>query len=216
VIELASDEPVPDRPFAAASWTATDEAVLDRMWHRLRGHARTYAVGDVARRSRAGPTRNERTDKLVDADGSVHTIVLPDLARALRSDDLFAVGFFGQARSGVDHTPIMELEAALIADMWRMDGLVAYYNAFYPEAGWGNLVLFADAATEAAWGGDRRHVDAVRRSPDHYHSIRLHHAHAAGGVLGSGPIEITRTRYLDYGGDRPWRAVRARSSGGPP
>ena len=209
MIELASDELVPGRPFTAPAWTVTDEAVLSRMWDRLRAHARTYATGPVARPA-ADPAANDRTDKLVDIDGSVHTIVLPDLRRALRSEDLFAVGFFGQARTGVDHTPIMVLEAELIADMWQNDGPLAYYNAFYPEAGWGNLVLFADAETERRWGSDPRHGDAVRRSGTHYHSIRLHHARASGGLLGTGPIAITRTRYLDYDGDRPWRAVRDR------
>lgn len=212
MIRLASDELVPDRPFTAPSWTLTDETVLDRMWDRLRVHARTYESEPVAQ---PGPERaaNDRMDKAVDPDGSAHTIVLPDLPRALRLQDLFAVGFFGQARTGVDHAPIMELETELIADMWRNDGLIAYYNAFYPEAGWGNLVLFADAETERAWGDDRRHVDAVRRSPDHYYSIRLHHAQASGGLLGTGPIRITRTRYLDYEGDRRWRAVRDRGFG---
>lgn len=212
MIQLASDESVPDRPFTATAWTSTDEAVLDRMWDRLRAHARTCEAGPVARPA-AKRTANDRTDRLHDPDGSVHTIVFPDLRLALRSDDLFAVGFFGQARTGVDHTPIMELEAELIEDMWQNHGLVAYYNAFYPEAGWGNLVLFADAETERAWGDDRRHVDAVRRSPDHYHSIRLHHARASSGLLGTGPIRIARTRYLDYAADRPWRAVRERGIG---
>jgi hypothetical protein len=212
VIELGADELVPARPFTAPAWTTTDEAVLDRMWGRLRSHARTHEAGRVPGYP-AEREANDRTDKIVDPDGSVHTIVVPHLPRALHSDDLFAVGFFGQARAGVDHAPIIELEAELISDMWRNDGLVAYYNAFYPEAGWGNLVLFADAETERAWGDDRRHVVAVRRSPDHYHSIRLHHARALGGLLGSGPIRITRTRYLDFAGDRPWHAVRERSLG---
>ncbi|HSL75908.1 MAG TPA: hypothetical protein VK867_03115 [Candidatus Limnocylindrales bacterium] len=209
--ELAPGETVEDRPFASPSWTRTDEAILERMWARLRAYAGMFRELAGKAPATARRSANDRSDKLVDADGSVHTIVLPNVRRALRSDDLFAVGFFGQARTGVDHTPIMLLEAELIADMWRTEGLVAYYNAFYPEAGWGNLVLFADAAAEAAWGGDRRHAEAVRRSPDHYHSIRLHHARASGGFLGTGSIEITRTRYLDYGAERPWRAVRERT-----
>ena len=161
MIQLASDESVPDRPFTATAWTSTDEAVLDRMWDRLRAHARTCEAGRVARPA-AKRTANDRTDRLHDPDGSVHTIVFPDLRLALRSDDLFAVG---------------------------------------------------DAETERAWGDDRRHVDAVRRSPDHYHSIRLHHARASSGLLGTGPIRIARTRYLDYAADRPWRAVRERGIG---
>ena len=201
MIELGPSEHVAGRPFSTPDWTRKDSAVLSRMFSRLRTHAATYArdAGD-------------RLDKLTEPDGSVHTIVLPDLERMRRVGDLFGVGFFGQARRNVDHTPIMELEAALIADMPRTAGLVAYYNAFDPDEGWGNLVLFEDAVAERAWGGDPRHIDAVRRSATHYHSIRLHHALAAGGLLGSGPIEIIRTRYLDYAEDPPWRAVREREA----
>lgn len=203
MIELGSDERVAGRPFTAPDWTRKDEAVLRRMWSRLRGHVASIAA------DRPG----DRLDRIRNPESSVHTIVLPDLARALRTEDLFGVGFFGQARRRVDHTPIMELEAALIADMPTTPGLVAYYNAFHPTAGWGNLVLFADEALERAWGDDPRHVDAVRRSATHYHSIRLHHARAIGGLLGEGTIEIIRTRYIDYRDARPWRAIRERGEG---
>lgn len=198
-MELRADELIADRPFAAPDRTAEDGEVLRRMWTRLRIHVQGMGAAD-----RSG----HRLDRVADADGSVHTIVLPNLRRALTSDDLFGVGFFGQARQQVDHSPIIELEAALIADMPSTPGLVAYYNAFDPSAGWGNLVLFEDQGVERAWGGDPRHADAVRRSPAHYHSIRLHHARAVGGLLGSGAIQIIRTRYIDFGDDPPWRAIR--------
>ena len=203
MIELGADETVADRPFAALDRTGEDGEVLRQMWARLRSHVQ--GLGAAADRP------EHRLDRATDADGSVHTMVLPNMRRAMASNDLFGVGFFGQARHQVDHTPIIELEAALIADMPSTPGLVAYYNAFDPSAGWGNLVLFEDQGVERAWGGDPRHVDAVRRSPAHYHSIRLHHATAIGGLLGSGPIEIVRTRYLDFADDPPWRAVRERT-----
>lgn len=199
MIELRADERVADRPFAAPDRTTKDGEVLERMWARLRAHVATVAV--------EGARAPDRRDRVIDADGSVHTIVLPRLARA-GTADLFGVGFFGQARHQVDHTPIMDLEAALIADMPRTPGLVAYYNAFVPTDGWGNLVLFESHAVERRWGGDPRHVEAVRRSSTHYHAIRLHHARAVGGLLGSGRIEIIRTRYIDFADDPPWRAIR--------
>jgi hypothetical protein len=207
VIDLAPDERVAGRPFAAPGWTRQDEEVLGRMWTRLRKHLAWIAF-DAG--GAAAATKTSRLDKVTDPDASVHTIVLPDLRRASGTGDLFGVGFFGQARRSVDHTPIIDLEAALIDDMPRTPGLVAYYNAFDPDAGWGNLVLFEDHAAEAAWGADPRHVEAVRRSPAHYHSIRLHHARAMGGLLGTGPIEIIRTRYIDFADDPAWRAIRQR------
>lgn len=208
MIELGPQEVVSGRPFAAPESIRKDGAVLRRMWARLRRHVAACAT-EVD--GRGEPTVGDRVDRITDPDASIHTIVLPDVERAVRAGDLFGVGFFGQARSGVDHTPIMELEAALIADMPRTAGLVAYYNAYHPAAGWGNLVLFSDEAAERAWGGDPRHTEAVRRSPAHYHSIRLHHARAAGGLIGIGPIDILRTRYIDFGDDPPWRAIRQRS-----
>ena len=203
MIELRSDERVAGRPFTGTDWTRKDETVLRRMWSRLRRHVATLADDGSG-------ALVERFERVSDPDASVHTIVLPDLSRALQADDLFGVGFFGQTRRRVDHTPIMELEAALIADMPRTPGLVAYYNAYHPAVGWGNLVLFADQVAERAWGDDPRHVEAVRRSATHYHSIRLHHARGVGGLRGTGPIDIIRTRYIDYRDDRPWRAIRER------
>jgi hypothetical protein len=209
MIELRAAERVTGRPFAAPAWTTRDEDVLRGMWDRLRAHVRDVKASEVVS---GAERRTQRFDRETGADGSVHTMVLPSLPRAFLTADLFGVGFFGQARQHVDHSPIMELERALIADMPTTPGLVAYYNAFDPTAGWGNLVLFEDHVVERAWGGDPRHVEAVRRSPDHYRSIRLHHARAVGGLLGSGPIEITRTRYIDYADDPPWRAVRERKA----
>jgi hypothetical protein len=55
----------------------------------------------------------------------------------------------------------------------------------------------------------------VGLSATHYHSIRLHHALAQGGLLRSGPIHIIRTRYLDFADDPPWRAVREREVASP-
>ena len=210
MIQLGPQELVSGRPFAAPVWVRNDGAVLRRMWARLRRHVATLVTDPDGRRQ---PLTGHRVDRITDPDASIHTIVLPDVSRAVRDGDLFGVGFFGQARHGVDHTPIMGLEAALIADMPRTAGLVAYYNAYDQGAGWGNLVLFSDETAERAWGGDPRHIEAVRRSTVHYHSIRLHHAQAAGGLLGLGPIDILRTRYIDYRDDPPWRAIRERSVG---
>lgn len=209
-MQLGPQEVVSGRPFAAPHWVRKDGAVLSRMWARLRRHVATLVTDADGRRP---PLTGDRVDRITDPDASIHTIVLPDVARAVGDADLFGVGFFGQARQGVDHTPIMELEAALIADMPTTAGLVAYYNAYHQEAGWGNLVLFHDETAERAWGGDPRHIEAVRRSAVHYHSIRLHHARAAGGLLGLGPIDILRTRYIDFRDDPPWRAIRPGSVG---
>jgi hypothetical protein len=191
---------VADRPFTALARTREDVALMTAMLDRLRAHVAT--VTGHRRRTRS------RIDRVTDDDRSQHQIVLPSIARTRRPGDLFAVGFFGQARGDVDHAPIVELESALIEDMPGTPGLVAYYNTFQPGTGWGNLVLFEDEQLKAAWGGDPRHADAVVRSSRHYHSIRLHNARAVGGLTGSGGIELIRTRLLDYREVPAWRAVR--------
>ena len=95
-------------------------------------------------------------------------------------------------------------------------GLVAYYNSFHRLAGWGNLVLFEDERTKDAWGSDPRHAAAVARSPRHYHSIRLHNARVVDGLMGSGDLELIRTRYLDFGRAAAWRAMQAPDEAGAP
>lgn len=197
---LGRGEDVPDRPFADAGRSDADAAVMARMLERLRAHVAAVLPDPTAP---AG-----RFDRFTDDLGGHHKIVLPALERAHRAGDLFAVGFFGQARADVDHGPIVALEGALIDDMPGTPGLVAYYNTFHPDAGWGNLVLFESEAAKDGWGSDPRHAEAVRRSPTHYHSVRLHNARAIGGLRGTGGIELIRTRYLDFGGPTAWRATR--------
>jgi hypothetical protein len=198
---LRPDEVVTDRPFTAPSHGEEDRAILDRMLTRLRRHMAEVVVpsGDV-----------RRDDRFTDpADGSQHSLIVADVARATAHRSLVVVGFFGQARMDVDHAPIVDLEQAIMADMGTEPGLVVYYNVHWPAEGWGNLVLFDDWTAKDRWGrDDPRHTEAVRRSPAHYHSIRLHHGIIDDGLPGEGTVRLVRTRYLDYR-DRPaWRAVR--------
>lgn len=195
MIRLEPGAHVPGRAFTEVARSRADAAVMTTMLGRLRAHV-------------AAVDESPRFDRFTDPDGSQHKIVLPGHLGIQRPGDLFGVGFFGQARTGVDHAPIIDLEAALIDDMPGTRGLVAYYNTFHAATGWGNLVLFEDEDAKSAWGGDRRHADAVARSPAHYHSIRLHHARVVGGLTGTGGLELIRTRYLDYEGEATWRAIR--------
>ena len=56
------------------------------------------------------------------------------------------------------------------------------------------------------------HGEAVARTPQHYHSLRLHHAELADGVLGPSELELVRTRYLDFSVHGLERAARARAA----
>lgn len=204
MIELGPDTVIPERPFTSMERTEEDVAILSRMLDRLRIHVR-----DVVRTRIRAKGMEPVDDRPVDADGSRHTIILPDPDRLLDREDLAVVAFFGQARVDVDHAAIVDLEQALIADMTGSASPLAYHNVFWPGVGWGNLVLFADAATKDAWGHqDPRHREAVARSPRHYHSIRLHHGVLRHGLAGSEPIILVRTKYIDYASDPAWRAMR--------
>jgi hypothetical protein len=196
VIELAAAEPTPGRNFAHADHGRRDLAVMNRMLGRLRLHIEQVGADRAA---------GSRCDLFTDDEGE-HLIVLPHPDLLPITGELTAVGFFGQARSNIDHTPILDLEDALIEDMPSHAGLAAYYNVHWPDTGWGNLVLFVDDGAKDGWGHDQRHFDSIELSPRHYHSIRLHNGGLPGGLPGAGVIHLVRTKYLDF--DRPWRAVR--------
>lgn len=198
MIEIGPTQELPDRPFTALAHGEHDLAVMGEMLTRLRRHVREVDL-----------TPGHRDDRF--ADDAEHMIVLPDTSLVTTTSDLFAVGFFGQARADVDHRPIVELEERLVRTMPGTPGLVAYYNVHWPGRGWGNLVLFTDEATKAGWGHDDVHRDAVDRSPAHYHSIRLHNGAVDGGLLGNASIRPVRTRYLDFATDPPWCGVRRHS-----
>jgi hypothetical protein len=195
VIRLGPTEEVADHPFTAVGHGRHDVSVMNRMLDRLRCHVGRIDLS-------AGP----RDDRFV--DHGEHMIVLPNPSLLPSAADLVAVGFFGQARSDVDHGPIVAIEERLVRLMPRTPGLVAYYNVHRPPTEWGNLVLFTGDTAKDGWGDDELHRDAIARSSDHYHSIRLHNAVVAGGVPGGAPIRLVRTKYLDFDHEPTWRALR--------
>ena len=201
MIRLDAETEVPDRPFAALASTVEDLAVMERMLTRLERHLGFAGPGGCRREPRRqlhGSRRPWDPSDRRDRCGS-----------RTRAGALVVVGFFGQARLDVDHGPIVDLESALIADMAAAVNPLVYYNVHWPGVGWGNLVLFTGEDDERTWGrDDPRHAEAVARSPAHYHSIRLHVGSLPGGIVGRQPIELRRTRYFDFSGPEPWRAVR--------
>ena len=195
-LKLAPGEPVPGRPFAAAEHTHADLAILRQMRATL---ARRLLEGTLPAPD-AGPLEH--------GDGTAHWLCVPDARALATTRPVAAVGFFGQARAGIDHAPIVEREHAIVARAAAFEGLLTYYNLRLADGRYGNLVLFATAAEKAHVTADAVHGEAVTRTPRHYHSLRLHHAELADGVLGAAELELVRTRYLDFGADATWSAVR--------
>ncbi|MBA3398860.1 MAG: hypothetical protein H0U01_02760 [Acidimicrobiia bacterium] len=200
MIELGCDETAPGRSFTAPRNSAADLRMMNRMVRWLRVHV-MEVVADQ-------PDAVADDRRVLDDAGSLHRVVLPDLRSVGCGADLAGVGFFGQARTDVDHTPICDLEQQLISAMGDGDGLVAYYNLHRPSEGWSNLVLFTDAEHEHAWGHDTVHREAVHRASTHYRSIRLHYGLLPGGWAGTAPMRLDRTTYLDYRDSQTWRAGR--------
>jgi hypothetical protein len=191
-LRLAAGEEAPGHSFANPAWTARDLAVLGKVRAALREKA-------VATRRRSRWTA---------ADGAVHWLVVPDWELLVSAAPATAIGFFGQAREDVDHGPIVALEHELLAHAEAIDGLLAYHNVRFADGQWGNLVVFAAADDPAGVRADVRHVEAVSRTPRHYHSLRLHVGTLDTGALGELEPRIARTLYLDFSSDPPWRAVR--------
>jgi hypothetical protein len=189
---LAPDAPVPGRPFADPARSDDDLAALAAIRAAL---VRRHAAG-------GGPGR------WVDAAGAEHWLVAPDWDALASTRPAVAVGFFGQARADVDHAPIVDLEHDILARAASFAGLLAYCNVRFADGQWGNLVLFADAGGPGHVWGDAVHADAIARTPRHYHSLRLHRASLAGGLLGEDGLRLERTSYYDFASDPVWRAVR--------
>ena len=193
---LAPDEIALERPFAAVEHTHADLAILRAMRHALAARVRKGSLPHPD----AGPQEHP--------DGTEHWLCVPWPQALAEAMPVTAVGFFGQARLGVDHGPILEREHEIIARAARFDGLLTYYNLRLADGRYGNLVLFDWPGSKGHVAGDPVHSEAVALTPLHYRSLRLHHARLADGVLGPSELELERTRYLDFSGDAPWSAVR--------
>lgn len=193
---LAPHDLTPERPFAAIEHTHTDLAILRAMRRTL------------AARLRAGSVPPADAGSLSEADGTEHWICVPCPSALAAMGPVAAVGFFGQARADIDHGPIVVREHDIVARAAGFGGLLTYYNLRLADGRYGNLVLFDAPPSKGHVTLDPVHAEAVSLTPRHYHSLRLHHAELAAGVLGAGELELLRTRYLDFDSEPAWSAVR--------
>jgi hypothetical protein len=140
--------------------------------------------------------------------GESHWLVVPELRALVQSRSAFGVGFFGQVREHVDHSPILEVEQSLLARAPFFPGLLAYYNVRFVTGQWGNLVLFAGEDDPVRVRSDPTHLEALARTADHYRSVRLHRLHFPDGAVGGAPPALESTLLIDFSETPPWRAVR--------
>jgi hypothetical protein len=134
--------------------------------------------------------------------------VVPALRALAASRPAFGVGFFGQAREHVDHSPILDLEQDLVARASRFPGLLAYYNVRFADGQWGNLVLFAAQDDAERVRSDPTHQEALARTAAHYRSVRLHRLGFPDGAVGEAPPTLESTLLIDFSEAPAWRAIR--------
>jgi len=199
IIQLQSSEIIDDHPFTHPEENGGDLQILQFMVKKLRS---------ILSESDDLPSQSEPVKlNLKDVDGA-HKIILVDKDYLTSNQDLLAVGFFGQARTDIDHTRIIKLEDDLIEQFGEFPELLAYYNLHLPSDQWGNLVLCRGEAFKEHWRDNPTHQQAVEYTPSHYHSIRLHNGLIPGGMIGQNEFKLIRTKYYDYRQDEIWRAVR--------
>ena len=186
---------VPERPFSDPAASTDDVTIIQDMI--------THLHDLLARSSKTPPVYLDRQEE----DGKRHRLVVPNWQALRRKRDLVAVSFFGQLRPQVDHKPINDLEEDIRERLTRVRGLLAYYNLLMPGRGFGNLVLFRSDRAKARWRSNNAHGEAVRLTPQHYYSVRLHNGIIRGG-LEAGAYELVRTKYYDYRNGTTWRAIR--------
>lgn len=199
IIQLQLSEIIHDRPFSHPQENVADLQILQFMAKKLR--TILTEAGDFS--SQLDPIKLN----IKDADGA-HKIILVDWRYLMTNHDLTAVGFFGQARTDIDHTRIIKLEDTLIEQFGDYPGLLGYYNLHLPTGQWGNLVLCRDDAFKEHWRDNPTHQQAVEYTPSHYHSIRLHNGLIPGGMASQNGFKLVRTKYYDYREGKTWRAVR--------
>jgi hypothetical protein len=137
-------------------------------------------------------------------------LAVPDGRALLVARDVAAVGFFGELRAGVDHTPLFEHERAVARTFPEFAplGFLSYFDLGPVHGRYGNLILFWTPEVPDAWHRGAVHGAAVAAAPVHYHHIRLHKGRIPGPLMGDGAIKVQRTQYLDFDGPREWRGLR--------
>jgi hypothetical protein len=189
---LRADEHVAGRDFCDPAHTAGDLATLRGLRDAFRSQVGRRAASVL---------------RFSDGIGE-HVVAVPDWTALARTQAVALVGFFGQSRDDVDHSPIVAMERNIVARAGEFPGLLAYHNARLGESHWGNMVLFASRASVAGLAPDPMHIRAVASAPNHYESLRLHRGSLADGLLGDADVRLEETLYLDFSAHPAWRGLR--------
>ena len=101
-----------------------------------------------------------------------------------------------------------KVDADLVAELRQHPHMLCYCSIETGDGNWHNLVLMSDDEAIGHWRDSHRHAWAVDSlTPRFYRHIRLHNGVLPCG-LASERIVLTSTKYYDYEGETPWRAMR--------
>ena len=190
-----------DRPFTHPELTLGDRETLQSILNRLR---------DLVTAPEGVP---EQPRPLVlfhrDPDGRKHRVVICDLPALVSDVKITIVGFMGSRCPDVDPSPLDAVDDELIAGFPHYPDVLGYCSSQQPGGNWANLVLLRGPEALGQWAASPRHAFAAKAmAPEFYQYIRLHNGWLDGGILSGNSIELHRTKYYDYQGLLPWRAVR--------
>jgi len=213
LLELAPDEIVVGRPFTQIQNNASDLAYLEHARCLVRELLHTHMLEEYRL---VNPDIHALEMLGVDADFNAgYRIIIVNRAALLSHAPLVAVGFCGHKRHHLSPgllDEMSELDAKLVEDMRAQSHMLSYCSVERTDGNWCNLVLIRTPQGIEQWRDGQRHAYATELlSPQYYQWIRLHNGLLPRG-LASPHIEITRTKYYDFGdgnGDETWRAIRA-------
>jgi hypothetical protein len=194
-LRLGPSERVPGRPFTDPAHTAADLAAIRTMAARLR------ALLEEPMDARIIDGR--------EPDGRQHRVVLGAADRLGAGRDLEFVGFFALKRAGLDHAALTRTDDELIEELPGHPGILSYSSLEFPDGNWGNLIVLDPPEAGEHWRTSAKHAWAASElAPRHYTVVRLHNGRLPDGLRSGRDPVLTRTRYHDFRGPTPWRAVR--------
>ena len=130
-------------------------------------------------------------------------------ADLLASDELFLVAFFGQTRPGHDRALVNAVDEDLIHEFSQHPGVLGYCSFELADGNFANVVLLRPETARDHWRTSAKHAYAARElAPEYYRCVRLHNGVLPAGLWSGAEPRLVRTKYYDYGGAQPWRAVR--------
>jgi hypothetical protein len=200
-IVLTAAEIVEKRPFTEPSLSEYDLGMMRKMAHQLIDNYDNPAVCDFL--------PNEKPVCQSDPQGRHFRIYYVQAGKLFSMKNLAVVGFFGHKRPGADVQPLIQADKKFEKTFHKHPGLLSLSTVRMANGDFANLVVFTDPEAKDKWNRTPLHYDTVSAiSPPFYRYIRLNNAILPFGLDDPDALSLVRVKYIDYGQQPPWRAVR--------